>query len=146
MSTAPKRPRTPPPSAAVRRMQAVPYFAQKMPIATIAALFRVGERTVKEWAAHPDVRKALGEVGDAVVEATKVQATELVELAWRTLGDVMRSGEDERTRVEAAKLVLDRTGHGPTSKQEVSGPQGTPIEIVAAEHARIVDLARGSGE
>jgi hypothetical protein len=118
-------------------MQAVPYFAQKMPVHSIAALFRKSERQVTRWANHPDVRKALGEVGDAVVEATKVQATELVELAWRTLSDVMRSGEDERTRVEAAKLVLDRTGHGPTSKQEVKLTEapGTREEALARLNA-----------
>jgi hypothetical protein len=127
-------------------MRAVPYFAQDMGAEEIAKLFRKSARQVARWRQHPDVRKALGDVSNAVTEATKVQATELVELAWRTLSDVMRSGEDERTRVEAAKLVLDRTGHGPTSKQEVSGPQGSPIEIVAAEHARIVDLARGGSE
>jgi hypothetical protein len=110
-------------------MQVVPYLAQKMPVATIAALFKVDETTIKRWAAHPDVRKALGEVSEAVVDATKVAAVELVDLAWATLRDVMRSGEDERTRVTAAQVVLDRTGHGPTSKQELSGPQGAPLTV-----------------
>jgi hypothetical protein len=126
-------------------MRSVPYFAQKMAHSAIAKLFRKSERQIARWSVHPDVVAALGEVSAAVTEATKVQAVELAELAWQTLREVMSNGEDERTRVTAAQLVLDRTGHGPTSKQEVSGPAGSPIEIVAAEHARIVDLARGSG-
>jgi hypothetical protein len=110
-------------------MRAVPYFAQDMGAEEIAKLFRKSRRTVARWRQHPDVRKALGEVSEAVVDATKVAAVELVELAWQTLRDVMRSGEDERTRVTAAQVVLDRTGHGPTSKQELSGPQGAPLTV-----------------
>ena len=123
-------------------MQAVPYFAQKMPVSAIAKLFRKSDRQIERWAAHPDVRKALGDVGDAVVEATKVQAVELAELAWTTLREVMQRCEDDRTRVTAALGALDRTGHGPTSKQEVSGPAGAPLAIDVTSAEDIVRLER----
>jgi hypothetical protein len=127
-------------------MRSVPYFAQKMAHGAIAKLFRKSERQIARWSAHPDVLAALGEVSAAVTEATKVQAVELAELAWATLREVMRDGQDERTRVTAAQLVLDRTGHGPTSKQEVSGPAGTPLHITIDDVAKLEELVRTKGK
>lgn len=129
-------------------MQIVPYLAAKMPIAMIAKLFNVGERTVVRWSEHPEVRAALGEVAQAAVLHTKATAVELADLAWQTLREVMSDSEDDRTRVDAAKTVLDRTGFPARTEttHEHSGPDGRAIPVlqVTVDAARI--LAREGGE
>ena len=105
-------------NAAARRMQAVPYFAAKMPEPMIAKLFKVSESAVRKWAQHPDVRAALGEVSAAVVDATKASASAIAEKALLTLHHLIDKAEDERVRLEAAKTALDRFGYPATSRTE----------------------------
>ena len=133
------------PSADVLRQRAIPYFAARLPHEKIAALFRVSERTVKRWAHHPDVLAGLGEVVEHVKEKTKADAVELAGLAWETLREVMRDGEDERVRVQAAMTVLDRCGYPVRTEtaSEVTGASGDAIRVVFSSKDEARRFARG---
>lgn len=53
---------------------------------------------------HPDRR----------VEAAQVSLHDFVQAAIRSLGHIVTDGERHADRVNAAKVILDRTGHGPS--------------------------------
>ncbi len=131
-------------NAAARRMQAVPYFAAKMPEPMIAKLFKVSESAVRKWAQHPDVRAALGEVSAAVVDATKASASAIAEKALLTLHHLIDKAEDERVRLEAAKTALDRFGYPATSRSEGTQEVRTLSATVAfASHEAMIAAAKG---
>lgn len=52
---------------------------------------------------HPDRR----------VEAVQVSLHDFVQAAIMSLGHIVTDGERHADRVNAAKVILDRTGHGP---------------------------------
>lgn len=125
-------------------MQVVPYLAQKMPIATIAALFKVDDATIKRWAQHPDVKRALGEVSSAIVANTKATAEDLVIAAFKTLAELVCDAEDERVRLEASKTILDRFGYPVSTKHEGDAVQApVQIAIVIQDESRRRALAKG---
>jgi len=111
------KPETTPTSTAALRAQAVQYFRLGWDDERIAALFHRAPKTVRTWRGHPDVKRALRELAEHVEEATKEQAVDIAEKAWRRLGELIES-EDERIALDAAKTTLSRKGHPETSKSE----------------------------
>jgi transposase len=127
-------------------MQSVPYLAQKMPIDAIAGLFGVSETTVKRWADHPDVKRALGDVSEHVVESTKATAEGLVEKAFTALNQLVGDEDvDQRVKLDAAKTILDRFGYPVASKQQTEDitPPRSREEALARLDALRAKLERG---
>jgi phage terminase small subunit len=84
-------------------------------------------------------------------EALSLMRMPSLERAYRNVeelrewwSEMMGADIEPKDRIKASEL-LGKSQGAFVERTEVSGPSGTPIEIVAAEHARIVDLARGSG-
>lgn len=84
--------------------------------------------------------------GGAAPQVQKKAQERLDEMADKTTADIQRNIEDLQEEYEHIddpeaklaimsemrrlwKIILDRTGHGPTEKREVSGEGGGPIEI-----------------
>lgn len=131
-------------NAAARRMQAVPYFAAKMPEPMIAKMFKVSESAVRKWARHPDVRKALGEVSAAVVDATKTTAEQIARKALEAIDYLAEHAEDERVRLDAAKTALDRFGYPATTRSEAETKSMNLNATVGFDsHAALVAAAKG---
>ncbi len=117
-------------TASALRAQAVPYFRMGWEPERIAPLFGKSVETIRKWRRHPDVVKALGEIAEHVVEATKDEAAGLVSLAWSTLRTAMESAEDDRVRVDAAKTVLSRCGYPEGTKSETKHTaEGTGVVL-----------------
>lgn len=51
-----------------------------------------------------------------------------VEIALDTVMDLMDSADMEPVRLAAARDWLDRAGYKPTDRQQISGPDGGPIQ------------------
>lgn len=115
----PKRgkPETTPTSTAALRAQAVQYFRLGWSDEQIGQLFKRSAGTVRHWRSHPDVKAALRGITEHVEEATKEQAVDIAEKAWRKLGKLIDS-DDERIALDAVKTTLSRKGHPETSKSE----------------------------
>ena len=91
----------------------------------------LSKTAVYQRLAHPDVRSAVAayqeammdEVADVLRKASGVAAEYLASLA----GDAQ---EDAKERRMASVAILDRSGHGPTSRTEVTGKDGAPLGVV----------------
>lgn len=91
----------------------------------------LSKTAVYQRLAHPDVRSAIAayqeammdEVADVLRKASGVAAQYLADLAGDT-------EEESRERRMAAIAILDRSGHGPTSRTEVTGADGATLGIV----------------
>lgn len=115
-----------------RAAQLLPLFAGGTPHAEIVRLTGVPLRTVQRYARDPAVLAKLEAMRDAAVKGTAEAFTEARDVAIQTLLCVMRDGDaSDDARVRASIAVLDRTGHGPTSKQELTGKDGGPVELAA---------------
>ena len=107
---------------------------------------KVSQRQVTRWAALPEVRQQVESVqAEAERSARDVLVTGAREAAEAVL-EVMRSADGAGDRLRAALAVLDRTGHGPTEKREVSGPGGGPQQtqvVIARDEALAIARRKG---
>lgn len=123
------------------RLAAVPYFRMGWSDEQIGTLFKRSAHAVHKWRSSDAVKRALGEVAEHVIDATKERATDLASKAWDTLEELLRS-EDDRIRLDAAKTVLDRKGHPAASKSEVTGADGGPLQHDIRVAIMPLDVAR----
>lgn len=124
-----------------RLTRALPLFASGMHYAQIARIMGVSLRTVQRYAATEEVRETIEAQATMAAQSTAQAMASAREVAIGTLLGVM--GDDDASpeaRVKAALGLLDRTGHGPTTKTEHSGPDGGPIQhahkVLTREAAR----------
>ncbi len=94
----------------VQRMDIVPYLKMGMKKKDIAELCGVPVRTLYRWAQSDEVRAALGEIEESILEVSKQRATDIAQKAWDTLENLMEESADDRVRLDAAKTVLSRKG------------------------------------
>lgn len=103
----------------------------------VAELVGVSPRTMKKWKVHDkEFIEALAKAkADYEAECQK-KAAELKEKYWNDVeekicklsdtavevyADILEHGEDDRVKAQVAKDVLDRCGHRPSDKLEISG-------------------------
>jgi predicted ArsR family transcriptional regulator len=116
----------------IRLARLLPLYAAGMPHAQIARLTGTSLRTVQRYSADPEVKETL-EALNQQAQATTVQALAAArEVAIGALLAVMGSDDaSPDARVKAAVAILDRSGHGPTTRTEHSGRDGGPIELAS---------------
>ena len=73
------------------------------------------------------------------------QIDALVPAALDTMRKLVLDAKDDKTQLAAAKDVLDRAGHGATSKHEVGGPGAFALLDVDGQIERML-AAQASGE
>lgn len=78
----------------------------------IAKQVKVSERTIINWKKRDDFKAAL-------LEMEREYLKGLAPKAIRTMEELMNA-KSELVRYNAASDILDRTGHKPTDKQEIS--------------------------
>jgi hypothetical protein len=128
------------------RLECVPYFRAGWDDERIAALVKRSPETVRKWRSHPDVTRALGEVAEHVLEATKTSAEGLVEKAFAALHELVADEDvDQRVKLDAAKTILDRFGYPVASKQQTEDitPPRSREEALARLDALRAKLERG---
>lgn len=124
-----------------RLARCIPMFAAGVPHAQIAAITGLGVRTVNRYATLPEVQECLQAASEKAQKGVAEVMASAREIAIGTLLDVMNDdGATPDARVKAALGLLDRTGHGPTVKQEHTGKDGGPIQH--AVRPMTVDEAR----
>lgn len=74
----------------------------------------------------PAIRQAIDNYNKDLRDEFKKEAANAFETIVTIMNDPKVSG---RTRLDAAKDLLDRAGYKPADKQEISGPDGSPIEV-----------------
>jgi len=125
-----------------RLARLLPLYAAGIPHAQIARLTGTSLRTVQRYATEPEVQETL-EALHAEAQASTVQALAAArEVAVGALLDVLSNSSSPDARVKAAVAILDRSGHGPTSKQELTGKDGGPIQLEGRQQPMTVEQAR----
>lgn len=83
----------------------------------------------------PQVKKKAQERLDRMADEVTADVAEIL----RDLTDLYHEADPEyKLAIQSAikshwRIILDRTGHGPTEKREVTGDNGGPLEIVINE-------------
>lgn len=94
-----------------------------------ATVKRTGQRCRRDAIAGGNVCIKHGGAAPQVKAAAKLRLAALVDPAIGVLAATMRERKkDTQAAVRAAIAVLDRTGHGPTLRTELTGADGGPIE------------------
>ena len=108
------------------------------PVRQIANEYGVSERTIYRWMESSAARTQMEEARNRLVERTSRLLSTAAPTAILTLVQIMMDDRNRpEARVAAANSVLKSLGYGTTSKVELSGPDGGPIQI--GEAVKLVD-------
>lgn len=144
-------PESPQPAANAKRARIarlLPLFVAGIPHTQIARIGGVSLRSVVRYSQDAEMIEAIAEartqaqkkIADVMVAAGEVAVGALLAV----LGDGNASPD---ARVKAALGILDRSGHGPTERRELTGKNGGPIatEDRAAPRTREEAITRIEG-
>jgi transposase-like protein len=95
------------------------YVSGNYTIAQMARILKVGHATVSRWLREEDIINAVQKYQkeEDLIIGNSLRALRMK--AMNTLGELMDS-QNDLVALNAAKDVLDRTGHSATQKQEVN--------------------------
>jgi hypothetical protein len=95
-----------------------------------ATSHRTGERCKRRPILGGNVCPVHGGSAPQVIAAARRRLEALVDPAIDTLADLLEAN-NESVALQAAKDILDRTGHKPSDNIQVSGPEGGPVNLEA---------------
>jgi hypothetical protein len=95
------------------------YVSGNYTVSQIARILKVGTSTVQRWLRNEDILNAIQnyQKEEDLIIGNSLRALRMK--AMNTLGELMDS-QNDLVALNAAKDVLDRTGHSATQKQEVN--------------------------
>jgi transposase len=92
----------------------------------IAASLGESKGTIKNWAAKPEFQKAYNAITGALSESAKTLLRTYNIEAVQTLVMLMRTAEDDKIILDAAREILDRGGLPKASRVEQEAPAPPP--------------------
>jgi hypothetical protein len=95
----------------------------------IALSLGESKNTVGEWMREPAVQEKFLEISEALPEAAKTLLETYQIEAVHAMVDVLRSSEDDKIILEAAREILDRGGNPKTSRTESKQSKHETFEI-----------------
>lgn len=132
----------PPATPTPRQLRAATLEALGHSTDEIASTLGIHRATVFRWRQVPGYRSAVASVVEDARRVARGRLEVAAHLAVRRLLGLVDS-PDERVALRAAVAVLDRTGHGPTQRLDLTAPQASgpvredPVDELRRALARV---------